>query len=176
LQLRNIAVFPHSCGNCLTAFKTAAKLVSHLGKRGRCKPAAAEVPVDVGADGVPVEVGDYRVPVVVGDYRVPVEVGDTEVPVEVSDTFAIQLIERIRAAVPAGFGDHVGQPMDLSEGDHQENAAEVPAELQEMNLGEGDIVLDVPENLEEMLRPGGPLTFIMASGGADGRPNLQPMI
>ena len=46
-------MFPHVCGTCETGFKTASKLVSHLAKRGRCKPAAAEV----GGDGDQLEVG-----------------------------------------------------------------------------------------------------------------------
>ena len=90
LQSRDVALFPHVCGKCLKGFRTAAKLCNHVANRGRCKPAALEVP-PIAAE------------VPAGGREVPAGGGDNMV------SQLNQLAQQIEAAVPGGFGDAVGQ-------------------------------------------------------------------
>jgi hypothetical protein len=75
-----------------------------------------------------------------------VPAGDTNVPADMI---------RGLASVPDGRGDSGSQEMDLSS---------------------GDLVINTFDNVEDLLRPDVPLTFLVGPAGADGTVSLEPML
>jgi hypothetical protein len=138
-------------------FLTAGKLLNHVVNRSRCKPAASEVLLLAEGDAVvpaapevlPVE-GDA---VPAGDTNVPAAGVIAKAPAAELDHLADMI--RGLASVPDGRGDSGSQEMDLSS---------------------GDLVINTFDNVEDLLRPDVPLTFLVGPAGADGTVSLEPML